>query len=107
MKKVLFCTMMMASTISLADVAGEIVKISVDDGMVYLATDPRPTTKPSCATNSWWDYAFALTDDTSKATLSMALSAYAASLNVTVKSISECTVVDDMENLDRLVLSKT
>jgi len=86
------------------DVTAKIARVAALNGAVYIKTNPRPSPKPACATNASYDFAFSLSDETGKATLSMALSAYAAKSTVTVKAQGSCTVHGAMDDLKYLIL---
>lgn len=86
------------------DVNGNIVRVAVINGAAYITTNPRPSPKPSCATNTNFDFAFSINDDTGKATLNMALTAYAAKSNVIVRAAGNCTVHVNMDDVKYLIL---
>lgn len=86
------------------DVTGKIVRLSVQNGIAYIKTEPRPPVKPGCASNPSWDYAFSIIDETGKATLSLSLSAYASKATVQVKAKFNCTLIGNMDDVNYLIL---
>ena len=87
-----------------ADATGKIVKIAVRYGKAYIKVEPAPATRPACATNGSYHYAFPVTDDNGKATFSMVMTAYTTKAKVSVQALETCTHYSGLEDVSYIAL---
>jgi len=109
MKKIFVSGLLLLTFISssYADVYHvNIVKVAVrKDESVYFNTDPAPSSRPGCATNSW-HYAFKVNSDAGKGMLSLAITAHTTKALIGVQSLGTCDTYHNMEDVDYIILEE-
>lgn len=70
---------------------------------VFITTQNKPTARPECHTNPWYDFAFDGTTESGKMTLSVALAAYTAQKNLWVGGSDTCSIYGGVEDLNHIV----
>jgi hypothetical protein len=82
----------------------EILAGEINGNVAILKISPKPTNSPSCATNPNFSYAFDISTEVGKATLSMVLTAYAANKKIYLDGDGSCSLYSRIESLRQIRL---
>lgn len=100
----LLCFNTIASTISDTKISKILIGPQFGNN-VFLVLETKPSSVPSCQTNSVYSYVFDGTTEVGKMTLSAALSAYTAQKSVTIGGGNGCTLYGNVENLNYILVN--